>query len=700
MLKVYTLIGAFLCPAAAFAQQPDTISNRTLHEVEVLSATPVRTSFGKLDVPVRSLPSTINTISGAALQLQGVDDMLGALSKVQGVRPVATYGAFQHYVIRGFNDFLLLVDGFRDERQNIASSATMSNLAAVDHIEVLKGPGAAMFGHSGIGGTINIIRKQPTAGPVYEFNALYGSFNTRRISAGAGGAISPTLRYRADVGMSVTDGWRGSGNNRNSAYFALDYVPTAKDRFQLRIGANKDKYDNDAGIPAVNGELLPGVKRSFRYNTTQSYTYSDRADFQLQYTRKLNNRMSVTEQLSYATDVINYLSSETLELTAAKDSVARGYLQFEHHTKPFQHSLDFSWDIPSGAIQQKLLAGWSLNLLNRFTDYDSPLRSKTATTISLTDPFDNQGSLPVNNTHHKMIDEVMNGVYIQDWINFSPKFKILAAIRFDHFNGYYRTDTLQSPTTKAAQGEAYKKNTTRVTYRAGFVYEPVSAVNIYGSYATYFKPARQVPGVTTFSLDPETGYQAELGARLSIGSQVSLNIAGFYLLKNNIIVSLGKGLYDQASEAASKGIEADLTWHPLPALGITTGYAYTDARFKNYTSKITGAGNLSGKRLPYAMEHQFNMQASYELLKGATIFAGASYNGSNYTDSRNTVLLPEYTLLNAGCTYAFGRMRVTVNADNLLDNRSYFVSAINNTQLYAGMPLNYNVALRYQFNGK
>ncbi|NSL90701.1 TonB-dependent receptor [Chitinophaga sp. Mgbs1] len=700
MLKIYMIAGALTLPGAAMSQQQDSLNNKTLQEIVVLSGTATRTSFSKLDVPLRTIPATINNISGASLQLQGIDDLTGALAKVQGVRPVSTYGAFQHYVIRGFNDFLLVVDGFRDDRQNIASSAPMTNLAAVDHIEVLKGPAGAMFGHSGIGGIISVARKTPGTTPSAEFNILYGGFNTRRISAGAGGPLSPTLRYRADAGISATDGWRGAGSNRNSAYVAFDFTPTEKDRFQLRLGANKDMYDNDAGIPTVNGEMLPEVKRSYRYNTTQSYTKANHADVQLQYTRRLNSRMTVTEQLSYATDLINYLSSESLELTRGKDSVARGYLQFEHHTQPFQHSLDFTWDVPSGRIQQKILAGWSLNVLHRYTDYDNPLRSRTATTIPLTAPLDNQGNLPVINTHRKTIDETMNGIYLQDWVNFSPKFKVLAAIRFDQFSGSYRSDTLQSPTTTASKGDPYRKHTSRLTYRAGFVYEPLEAVNIYGSYATYFKPARQVPGVTNLSLDPESGYQAELGTRLTLARHLTLNVAAFYLLKRNIIVSLGKGLYDQASEAASKGIETDITWQPLPVFSISAGYAFTDARFKNYTSKVTGAGNLTDKRLPFAMIHQFNIQSSYTVCRGATVFAGLSYNGDNYTDSRNTVLLPAYYLVNAGASYTFRRVRVTVNAENLLDNREYFIGAINNTQLYPGAPVNYNVALHYTFNGR
>jgi iron complex outermembrane receptor protein len=197
-------------------------------------------SVNKMDVPLRDLPITTSSVSVKTIEQRGIDDLGEAMKNTTGVRANNTYGGFQHFTIRGFSNFVLLVDGVRDERHNISTSAPNTNLANVESIEVLKGPASVLFGHSALGGIINIVRKRPTAGLKADFSASYGSFNTRRIRAGAGGAINDKLRYRVDFGMSDTDGYRKSGSNTNNGYLALEYTPTEKDLFYLTVGANKD----------------------------------------------------------------------------------------------------------------------------------------------------------------------------------------------------------------------------------------------------------------------------------------------------------------------------------------------------------------------------------------------------------------------------------------------------------------------------
>lgn len=94
------------------------------------------------------------------MQQRNVFDIGDAVKSVTGVRPINRYGGFQTFRIRGFNNFVMLVDGVRDERHNISTSAPSTNLANVERIEVLKGPAGVLYGHSALGGIINIVRKK------------------------------------------------------------------------------------------------------------------------------------------------------------------------------------------------------------------------------------------------------------------------------------------------------------------------------------------------------------------------------------------------------------------------------------------------------------------------------------------------------------------------------------------------------------
>lgn len=173
----------------------------------------------------------------------------------------------------------MLTDNVRDERHNISQSAPSSNLANVERIEVLKGPGSALYGHSALGGIINVVRKRPTPFTTGGFSASVGSFNSHRISAGVGGPAGDRMRYRVDFGSSQTDGWRSLGRNRNSAYISLDAEPAANTRIQFQFGYNNDTYDTDAGIPlAAGGQIPDGIPLSTRYNHPDSFLDHQRYD--------------------------------------------------------------------------------------------------------------------------------------------------------------------------------------------------------------------------------------------------------------------------------------------------------------------------------------------------------------------------------------------------------------------------------------
>jgi len=651
----------------------------------------------KLNAPLKQIPVTFNSIGKTILDAQGRDDFQSALKNVSGVNPVETYGGFQQFVIRGFTDFLFLVDGFRDERQNISESAPMSSTAAVDHIEVIKGPASVLFGHSALGGIINVIRKQPAAIPTYDFSIAYGSYNTRRMTVGAGGAITNKLTYRFDFGISDQDGWRKAGYSKTNGYLALNYALSAHDDFEFQVGGSKDNYKLDAGIPTVNGVIPAGVALSTRYNTPQDDMKYSRTDFQLKYSHIFSPETKLTETIAYANDIYHYLSSEELYLTANKDSVQRGYFNFDTSLKPLQNTLELSSIWHTGSVEQKFTFGNSLNYLDwkRLQDNNLPA---SATTVSAINPVETQPDIVVSNNNRKILNELSTSFYLQDWIKFSSQLKGLVGLRYDYFDGKYRTDNLNTLNT-FTNGAVSDRKTNAFTYRFGLVYEPVESVSIYGSYSNYFKPARQIP-VNDIMLKPETGHMSEIGVKVELTDKLSSTTSVYYISKSDIIINKGAGVYDQAGRAVSKGIEEDLTYTMNVHFSMIAGYSYTNARFTDY---IEGGNlNLKGNRLFYAPDHQANLWATYRFAQhlgdnGFNFSLGGNYTGNSYADNENTVKLPSYTIINAAIHYQFKHAEIGLNVNNVFNKTEYFVSAINGNQLYPGKPANYLASVRYKF---
>ncbi|MCE7040839.1 TonB-dependent receptor [Dyadobacter sp. CY312] len=654
-------------------------------------------SVNKIDVPLRDLPLSTSSVTVKTIEQRGADDLGEAMKNATGIRANNTYGGFQHFTVRGFSNFVLLVDGVRDERHNISTSAPNTNLANVESIEVLKGPASVLFGHSALGGIINIARKRPTANLKADFSAAYGSFNTRRIRAGAGGPINDKLRYRVDFGMSDTDGYRHSGSTTNNGYFALEYTPTDKDLFYLTVGANKDIYDTDAGIPMLEGSKpAPGLNVNTRYNDPQDFLKHTRYDFQLKYVRQIGENLRLSNQISYYDDNINYFSTEELTYNATLDSITRSFpYYFNHLTKPLQNQLELTYDFNTGRVEHKLLAGYSLSVLDRKTYNANMYGPGQFVTIPINNPIANQGFLGYKTTNYRATMENVHGIYVQDFIKISDKLKGLAGLRYDIFNGTYYTNKVDENRNVTEEGPESTISKSALTYRLGLVYQPTDVLSVYGSYSTYFKPSRRVaPNGETF--DPETGYQGELGSRLKVSRKWSGNLSFYYMRKNNQLESLPGGILRRVGSAESKGFEAEIQGNPIAGLDLTAGYTFSEAKYLPHSGGENNA--VANNRTAFAPKNMLNIWVNYELqnsvLKGLNFGAGANYMDETFTNSTNTYVLPAYTVVDAAIGYRVGRVGIRLNVNNAF-NEKYFANAIFANQFSPGATRNFLVSVKY-----
>src|SRR5262249_15078293 len=109
------------------------------------------------------------------------------------------------YTIRGM-DARIYSDGFPDGDQ---SNGFPHSLNGVERVEVLKGPGSALFGTTAPGGVVNIVHFTPSATPAYGMSAQVGSYGTWMNSVYATGPTTvPGLTYRVDGLLAHSDGFR------------------------------------------------------------------------------------------------------------------------------------------------------------------------------------------------------------------------------------------------------------------------------------------------------------------------------------------------------------------------------------------------------------------------------------------------------------------------------------------------------------
>ena len=165
----------------------------------------------KTDTQLKDLPASVVVVPSELLRQQGTVDMNRAMENASGVQPVqgGAYGFANNYSIRGMA-MRFLRDGLPDGTSQNGYWRTMYD---IDRIEVLKGPGSALYGSGQPGGTVNVVTKQPRARFGSEIGALAGSFGTWGVYADTTGAIGVNLSARLVADAEKSDGFRGLGRN-------------------------------------------------------------------------------------------------------------------------------------------------------------------------------------------------------------------------------------------------------------------------------------------------------------------------------------------------------------------------------------------------------------------------------------------------------------------------------------------------------
>ncbi|WP_258399796.1 TonB-dependent receptor domain-containing protein [Helicobacter fennelliae] len=120
---------------------------------------------------LRDAPASMSIITNKELQERPIRDLGEAVSQVPGVSIDHTVTSFGGYSIsiRGMPaDYtLLLVDSKRQDGSsetfpniNYSQASFMPPLAAIDRIEVIRGPASVIYGSDAIGGVVNVILKK------------------------------------------------------------------------------------------------------------------------------------------------------------------------------------------------------------------------------------------------------------------------------------------------------------------------------------------------------------------------------------------------------------------------------------------------------------------------------------------------------------------------------------------------------------
>lgn len=737
-MKARAFALGLLCLGASQAYGQSYNDSIFLEEVVITSTYNRPSAVSKMPVPLKKAPLSVSVVQPTKLEDLQLNSLIEVANNTTGIRSNNSYGGFQTFIIRGFSDFVLLNDGIRDERHNLYASAPSTSLASVERIEVLKGAASVMFGHSALGGVINIVHKQPT--PTKHVNAKMsiGSWGQYQVAAGASGAISSNLSFRTDFSMSGGDGWRHTNDKAYNAYLALDWKMNDRNNLLFSVSAKDDYYGTDTGQPHfstdiynLSGQKVYGVNdipseisRRTRYNDPLDHLTDKDITLRAFYTHNFKNPdWNLTDNISYYQGDLDYYASETLGYVTSSEPIYDNYYMsgdkkvyidtkniqrkgfyFQYDTHLFQNQLEINGKALTGSVEHNLLGGYSYsNLLvpryrgNWGKDATGP---GTQAFLSTTEPVLNQGNIVAPFTTRQTTWEQDHGIYVGDYLKIAKGLSALVSLRFDHFNRTYEVASTYNKEVKEKSPKTHERDNA-LTYRLSLSYDITKDINVYASTSNFFKPTRTTAasGYIYIGSDgkvikpnndnvfkPISGYQYEVGSHIGIGGWFAADIAAYYIRKNNMVQNLGKledgtQISGQVGGAESKGFEVSIFAEPVRNLTFDMGYTLTIAKLTDYAKNEYAGNTQKGNYLTLAPKNMAYGWAFYQFsqaLSGLKIGVGFNYNSKAYVNAANTMWFDAYAIANAMASYKLKNWKLQVNLNNIFD-KTYYTTAVSTT---------------------
>ncbi|MEW5909709.1 MAG: TonB-dependent receptor plug domain-containing protein, partial [Thermodesulfobacteriota bacterium] len=176
-------------------------------------------SATKTEEKIKDIPNAVILINAETIQESSARNLGELLADELGIdwRSYGDYGGSSGTIqIRGMSDngTQILINGVNAASPSLGTAdVSKIPLNNIERIEVVKGSGSLLYGSGAMGGTVNIITKNPKKEQVTLKGASgFGSQNTYELTAENGMFLSKDFGYFLTAGRRETDGFRDNSD--------------------------------------------------------------------------------------------------------------------------------------------------------------------------------------------------------------------------------------------------------------------------------------------------------------------------------------------------------------------------------------------------------------------------------------------------------------------------------------------------------
>jgi iron complex outermembrane receptor protein len=286
-----------LAPTLARADTP-SLADLSLDQLVNLEVT----SVSKKGTRLNRSPAAIYAVTYDDIRRSGVTSIPEALRLVPGLSVARINGSQWAISSRGFNDqyankLLVMIDGrsiYTPTFAGVYWNAHDVVLEDLDRIEVIRGPGATLWGANAVNGVINIISKSARDTQGLLLSTLVGTEDQPNTSLRYGGRLGTNLHYRVFAKYfnreGLVDGTgRGTPDDWDVARggVRLEWEPSEHHRLTLQgdyyRGTAREAANRVTLLPAATTPITPaGINQGGYALGRWTRKFSDRSDLALQ----------------------------------------------------------------------------------------------------------------------------------------------------------------------------------------------------------------------------------------------------------------------------------------------------------------------------------------------------------------------------------------------------------------------------------
>ncbi|WP_432219398.1 TonB-dependent receptor [Pseudomonas kribbensis] len=594
-----------------------------------------------MDTPFSVTSYTAKTL--ADLQTVTVAD---ALERDPSVRSTGqTGGIVDSFFIRGFaigegNLGELAYDGVYGVAPNYRVFTEYA-----ERVEVLKGPGALMYGispNSGVGGVINIVPKRPLDEDLTRFTGTYAS------DSQVGGHLDVSRRFGSEnqFGIRFNGSTQGGDTAINDQERALDIGAIALDYKGERLRLNLDYISQKESFDAASRPftIAPGVKvpsaPNGRTNLPQDWGWSDTKEQSalLGGEYDLNDNLTVFAHAGGGRSDVKRMSDQVPRILndAGDTSNIPGYYKFNVDRSTADVGMRALFATGPVTHTTTIMATRYQDELSRGINNGTEIRSNIYHPVDVPKQYISSPKVL------RISESELSGVALTDTLGFlDDRIQLTLGVR--------RQD-IESRNYSASGSVSSRYNDSATTPLAGVVVKPWEDVSLYYNYVEGLSKGDIAPGTAANSGEtfaPYKSRQHEIGVKYEHGTFMT-TLALFQIEKPSGEIGAGN-VFSVQAEQRNRGVELSMFGEVAPGTRLMGGVTLLDGEL---TDSATAANR--GNKPVGVPDVQANLWAEWDTpwVEGFTLTGGAIYTDSQYVNQANTQELPSWTRIDAGARYA------------------------------------------------